>query len=239
MLFINPLALGLSTFACLTQVIAAPADGFETIVRNTDIEKRDEPPLKFNIDPDITTSTDCGRWYNANINVKFAPNPIFTSGACDAIRNFIGGDKGDMDVEVNFLCPNKGPDSEGDLHTKFHVRLDYNVPVDMNKKGEQQIPATLHVYNVNKGLNVQTSNVHLGGVADKGKNTIKYQFIYCVSHIPSAATFYKKLTAHPGINARSNSTFLQQVTEKVVAFHRLDSLLTSLWSLQPCVPCYG
>jgi len=208
MYFIKAVTLGLSTLAFVTQVIAVPADGFETIVRDANIEKRDEPPLKFNIDHDIITSTDCGNAYSVNINVKFAPNPIFTSGACDAIRNFIGGNKGDMDVVFGFLCPNKKYPDRGldDQATKFYVNLDYSVPVDMNKKGEQQIPATLHVFNVNRGFDVQTSNVKLGGIANKDKNTIKYQFIYCVSHVPCIANIGKMLTTHSGLNADFNTT---------------------------------
>jgi hypothetical protein len=184
--FLNSLALCVSTLAFLTQVSAAPADGFETIVRGNDLDKRDEPPLQFNIDPDIKTSTGCSNYFYSNINVKFAPNLIFTSGACDSIRNFIGGDKGSLDVEVVFLCPNSGPDRVGNRDTKFLVALDYSVPVDMNKKGEQRIPATLQVLNNKVGYNVMT-DVHLGGIADKKKNEIKYQFIYCVSHVLSLA----------------------------------------------------
>lgn len=185
--FFNFLALCVSAFVCLTQVSAAPADGFETIVRGNDVDKRDEPPIQFNIDPDIKTSTGCGTYFYSNINVKFAPNLIFTSWACDSIRNFIGGNKGSLDVEVVFLCPNSGPDRVGNRDTKFYVALDYSVPVDMNKKGEQKIPATLVVNNAKAGYNVE-ADVYLGGIADKGKNEIKYQFIYCVSHVLSLAS---------------------------------------------------
>lgn len=180
MLFSKPIALCFSALAYLTQVIAAPADAFETIVGDGDVEKRDEPPLKFNIDPDIITTTGCGRHWDANINVKFAPNLIFTSGACDSIRNFIGGNNGDKDVEVNFPCPGKSPDSFGNLDTKFLVHIDYSHPVDMNIKGEQKIPAILQVVDSKKGF-WKYASVELGGIANKDKNTIKYQFIYCVS----------------------------------------------------------
>lgn len=217
--FLNSLALCVSGLACLAQVSAAPADGFETIVRGNDVDKRDEPPLQFNIDPDIKTSTGCGSLFYSNINVKFSPNLIFTSGACDSIRNFIGGNKASLDVEVIFLCPNSGPDTVGHRDTKFLIALDYSVPVDMNKKGEQKIPGTLHVVDTHAGYNVQ-ADIHLGGIADKKKNEIKYQFIYCVSHVLSLAVFDKKLTpdSEIGANAHVTTTILQQ-REKVVTFH--------------------
>jgi hypothetical protein len=75
--------------------------------------------LMLNIDPDVDAPR-CGGIYPVNINVKVAPDPFELSKACNSVLDYIGGPKGDKDVDAYFLCTGSTqPPGTGKRATKF------------------------------------------------------------------------------------------------------------------------
>ena len=59
-----------------------------------------------NIDPDWVTPV-CGEQREANINIKVAPDPTTTSNTCNLVKNYLVGQDGECNSDVNvvFSCP--------------------------------------------------------------------------------------------------------------------------------------
>ncbi|KAJ9602662.1 hypothetical protein H2200_012856 [Cladophialophora chaetospira] len=131
--------------------------------------------LVLNVDPDLPQPT-CGGIYDAQINVKQAPDPFYLSAACANILSYIGGNKGKKDVNVLFECPGGSPTGSGDRAIRFIIDLLSPAGIDGLNPGTQLVPCTLQVVNPNDNTFISAA-VNLG-VKMSGMNAT-LQFIYC------------------------------------------------------------
>ncbi len=131
--------------------------------------------LTLNIDPDIN-DPECGGIYEAQINVKQAPDPFYLSDSCNQVLSYIGGNKGSKDVDVIFTCPGGTPPGVGDRDIKFVVNLVSAASIDGTNGGTQLAPCNLEVVNEKDNTLISTQ-INLGVKVTDSK--AKAQFIYC------------------------------------------------------------
>jgi hypothetical protein len=142
-----------------------------------DLTKRNDTvgtqQLDLNIDPDIVNPV-CGNVFLANINVESAPDPFYLSTDCNKVLNFIGGPKGNKDVDVVFTCPGQPNNGTGDRDVKVILSTLANNPVD---SGTQDIAANMQLEDADDDDFIVSVGVQLGVKVDASKTT--FQYIFC------------------------------------------------------------
>jgi len=142
-----------------------------------DLTKRNETvgtqQLDLNIDPDIV-NPNCGDIFLANINVESAPDPFYLSTDCNKVLNFIGGPKGNKDVDVVFTCPGQPNSGTGDRDVKIILSTLANNPVG---SGTQDIAANMQLEDEDDNDFIVSVGVQLGVKVNAGKTTFQYIFL--------------------------------------------------------------
>jgi hypothetical protein len=134
--------------------------------------------LDLNIDPDIVNPS-CGSIFEANINVETSPDPFYLSTACQNILSYIGGIKGNKDVDVVFACTGESIGTAlgtGDRPIKVILNIAASAAVNGANGGTQLVPSNLELVNEQDNTFVSTQ-VNLGVKMSGSKVT--FQFIYC------------------------------------------------------------
>ncbi|KIW81795.1 hypothetical protein Z517_04821 [Fonsecaea pedrosoi CBS 271.37] len=133
--------------------------------------------LSLNIDPDIVNPV-CGGIYEANINIQTAPDPFYLSKFCQNVLGYIGGPKGDKDVDVIFACTGFSTSGTGTRDVKIIFNTQANSAIDAGKSGTQLIPANMQL--VSEKNNVfYSSEVNIGVKRNSGNGDVAFQHIYC------------------------------------------------------------
>ncbi|EXJ68695.1 uncharacterized protein A1O5_08489 [Cladophialophora psammophila CBS 110553] len=133
--------------------------------------------LSLDIDPDLVNPV-CGGIYEANINVQSAPDPFYLTPVCNNILSYIGGPKGDKDVDIIFTCAGFNNSGTGIRDVKIVFSTEDDSPIDAGKSGTQLIPANMEL--VAEKQNVFFSSaVSLGVKMKGGTSDIVFQYIYC------------------------------------------------------------
>ncbi|EXJ92067.1 hypothetical protein A1O3_00617 [Capronia epimyces CBS 606.96] len=133
--------------------------------------------LDLNIDPDIV-NPNCGGVYLANINVQFAPDPFYLTAACNKVLSYIGGPKGNKDVDVVFACLAQPTSGSGDRDIKVILNTQANFVLDGSQSGTQNIPANMEITSENDNFFLSTS-VDIGVKVNSGAGKVTFQYIYC------------------------------------------------------------
>ena len=131
--------------------------------------------LVLNIDPDIT-GAECGSIYQANINVKSAPDPFFLSTPCQSILSYLGGPKGDKDVNVVFACTGQATTGIGSRDVKIVFNPGASIPSSGATSGSQLAPSNMELVSQKDNVFI-TALVNIGYKMSGSKAT--FQFIYC------------------------------------------------------------
>ncbi|OAP64995.1 hypothetical protein AYL99_00967 [Fonsecaea erecta] len=133
--------------------------------------------LSLNIDPDIVNPV-CGGIYEANINVESAPDPFYLSSVCNNVLNYIGGPKGNEDVDVIFACTGLSTSGTGTRDVKIIFNTQADAPINAGSGGTQLIPANMQF--VSEKDNVfYNSEVEIGVKRNTGTGDVAFQYIYC------------------------------------------------------------
>ncbi|KIY01904.1 uncharacterized protein Z520_02042 [Fonsecaea multimorphosa CBS 102226] len=133
--------------------------------------------LSLNIDPDIINPV-CGGIYEANINVQTAPDPFYLSKACNNVLNYIGGMKGNKDVDIIFACTGFDTSGAGTRDVKVILNTQADFPINAGSSGTQMIPANMELASVQDNV-FYDSEVNLGVKRNTGNGNITLQYIYC------------------------------------------------------------
>ncbi|EXJ93772.1 hypothetical protein A1O1_02165 [Capronia coronata CBS 617.96] len=133
--------------------------------------------LDLNIDPDIV-NPNCGGVYPANINVQSAPDPFYLTTACNKVLSYIGGPKGDKDVDVIFACLAQPTNGSGDRDIKVILNTLANVVLDGSESGTQNIAANMEITSESDDLLISTS-VDIGVKVSSSHGKVTFQYIYC------------------------------------------------------------
>jgi hypothetical protein len=131
--------------------------------------------LTLNIDPDINNPA-CGGIYEAQINVKVAPDPFYLSEACQDVLKYLGGNSGKKNVNIIFACTGGSATGVGDRDIKFIFNIVASAAVNGANTGTQLVPSNLEVVNEVDNTFISTQ-VNLG--VKMSGSTAKFQFIYC------------------------------------------------------------
>ena len=134
--------------------------------------------LSLNIDPDIV-NPKCGDVVDANINVAYTPDEFYLSEPCQRILDYIGGNRGNKDVSVNFACLGQDASTSqglGDKDIKFIFNLVSTANVNGANSGTQLVPSNLELVNGKDNILIN-AQVNLG--VKMGNSKATFQYIYC------------------------------------------------------------
>lgn len=166
--------------SALKKTLALPHLSSHNMLKRNDTAAATQQ-MTLNIDPDIVNPA-CGGVVEANINVEYAPDPFYLSAACNKILNYIGGPKGNKDVDVILTCTGQPANTNGTGDRDVKVVLStapHNV-LNANDKGVQEIPANMELVSEKDDFLVSTG-VQLGFKVktQDGQSDTVAQFIYC------------------------------------------------------------
>ncbi|OQV05542.1 hypothetical protein CLAIMM_10269 [Cladophialophora immunda] len=133
--------------------------------------------MSLDIDPDIVNPV-CGGIYEANINVQSAPDPFYLSTFCRNVLDYIGGPKGNKDVDVIFACTGFSTSGTGTRDVKIVFNTEADSSINAGSSGTQLIPANMEL--VSEKDNVfYSSEVNIGVKRNTGTGDVSFQHIYC------------------------------------------------------------
>ncbi|KAK4942673.1 hypothetical protein LTR10_017622 [Elasticomyces elasticus] len=113
------------------------------VKRNATAAANDDQ-LQLNINPDII-NPDCGGIYPANINVQYAPDPFYLSSACQSVLNFIGGNKGNKNVDIIFTCLGQSTNGSGSRDIKVIINTAGGTVLNGANSGLQEIVGSMEM----------------------------------------------------------------------------------------------
>jgi len=131
--------------------------------------------LILNIDPDINNPM-CGCTYEANINVKTAPDPFTLSTACQSVLNYIGGPKGNIDVDIVVACLGQKVDGDGTRDVKIILDPGASINVNGASGANQVMPSSLELVSAKDNVFI-SAMVNIGFKMSASK--ADFQFIDC------------------------------------------------------------
>jgi len=132
--------------------------------------------LWLNIDPDIVNPL-CGGIFLANINVEYAPDPFYLSSTCNQVLNFIGGPKGNKDVDFVWTCLGQPTNGSGTRDIKFIISTDADITLNGADSGTQELAGEMEVESTDDNFFV-SSSIDLGAKKNSAGQA-DFQYIYC------------------------------------------------------------
>ncbi|KIV86629.1 hypothetical protein PV11_02229 [Exophiala sideris] len=133
--------------------------------------------LQLNINPNII-NPDCGGIYPANINVQYAPDPFYLSSACQSVLNFIGGNKGNKNVDVIFTCLGQSTNGSGSRDIKVIINTAGGTVLNGANSGLQEIVGSMEMMDETT-KSFLSASIEVVVKVDASAGTQAYQYIYC------------------------------------------------------------
>lgn len=134
--------------------------------------------LDLNMDPDIVNPV-CGGVFPVNINARPpVPEAFFLTEACNKVLSFIGGPKGDKDVDVVFACLAQPTNGSGDRDIKVVLNTNANLVLDGSKSGTQNIAANMEITSEKDDF-ILSVPVDIGVKVRSSAGKVTFQYIFC------------------------------------------------------------
>lgn len=133
--------------------------------------------LQLNINPNIV-NPNCGGIFLANIDVQYAPDPFYLSGDCQNVLKFIGGNKGNKNVDVIFTCLGQPINGSGDRNIKVIVNTATDNVLNGKNNGVQEIVGSMEILD-DAANTFLSASIQLGVTVDASAGKMTFQYIYC------------------------------------------------------------